>query len=140
MMSSVSPVAAGRSPPSTWLRKVTSATVEHRAGGGPAGAYGTLHVAGDPLVGAADVERRLVRAVQRADRGHVAGGPLGDVALRPRVAPPHPPPERARPAGLGAVEARDLPQDLVLAEVGRDAGEHAEALGWDEGGQDRMGL
>ena len=41
-----------------------------------AGSDRALHVAGDPLVGAADVERRLVGAVQRPDRLHVARPPV----------------------------------------------------------------
>ena len=61
-------------------------------GGAPAGPDGALHVAGDPLVGAADVERRLVGAVQRADRLDVARPPVGDVALGPRVGAPQPGP------------------------------------------------
>ena len=44
---------------------------EQRGSRGATRAHGALHVAGDPLVGAAEPDRRRVRAVPRADR---AGG------------------------------------------------------------------
>ena len=57
-------------------------------GGAAARPDRALHVAADPLIRAADVERRLVGAVQRADRHHVARAPAGDVALGPGVDSP----------------------------------------------------
>ena len=70
---------------------------EHRPGGGAAGSDRALHVAGRPLVGPGHVERRLVRGVQRADGGQVAGRPVRDVAERVRVHAPVPP-AASRPA------------------------------------------
>ena len=83
------------------------------SGGPAAGADGALHVAGDPLVGAADVERRLVGAVQGPDRLHVARPPVGDVALRPRVGAPQPGPGLQRRGRLRPVELGDLGERLA---------------------------
>ena len=90
---STSPLLAGGEPPLTileappidpplrlqlvWLLESEQLPVralpagEQRGGRGATGPHGALHVAGDPLVGAAEPDRRRVRAVPRADR---AGG------------------------------------------------------------------
>ncbi len=54
------------------------------------GANRAFHVAGDPLVGAADVERRSVRPVERADAHDVPRPPMGGVAARVRIRRPEP--------------------------------------------------
>ena len=69
-------------------RRHRAALAEERGRRGAPRAHRALHVAADPVVRARDVERRLVRPVQRADRGQVARRPLGDVALRERVDAP----------------------------------------------------
>ena len=53
-------------------------------------AHRALHVARHPLVRAAHVEGRLVRAVQRPHRHHLARAPGGHVALGVGVEPPDP--------------------------------------------------
>src|ERR671911_1873763 len=65
-----------------------SANLEGRRGGGAPGPDRPLHVSADPLVRAAHVEGRLVRAVQGTHRHHVPRAPGGDVALRPGVHAP----------------------------------------------------
>ena len=106
---------SGRSPSSISL--LASCPGQSRRGGAASGADGALHVAGDPLVGAADVERRLVGAVQRPDRLDVARLPVGDVALRPRVGAPQPGPGLQRGGRLGPEELGDLRQRLAGAGV-----------------------
>ena len=68
---------------------VHASLLERGGRGGAARAHRALHVPGDPLIRAADVERRLVRAVQRADAQHVARPPVRRVAARERIDRPH---------------------------------------------------
>ena len=63
---------------------------QRRCGCRAPGAHGTLHVAGDPLVRAADVERRIVRSVERPDAQHVPRPPVRRVAARERIERPEP--------------------------------------------------
>src|SRR5215210_5336011 len=87
---------------------------ESGRGGAATGPYGALHVAADPLVRSAHVERRLVRPVEGTDGHHVARAPAGDVAERPGVDAPAPEEDGLRVARLVA-EGRDhLPGQLVL--------------------------
>ncbi|MBO2454130.1 hypothetical protein J4573_44070 [Actinomadura barringtoniae] len=111
----VSPERAGSSrPPMTLTR---SAMLHYLGGGAASGADGALHVAGDPLVGAADVERRLVRAVGGADGHEVAGRPLGDVAARVGVGAPQPQPHAERLERLVAVHAKASMAKLSSSEA-----------------------
>ena len=83
------------------------AGAECRACGGAASPDRALHVAGDPVVGAGDVERRLVGAVERPDSGQVARRPARDVALRERIDAPRALEHRHREPGRLAVQRHE---------------------------------
>ena len=104
-------------------------------GRGPPGADRAFHVAGDPLVGAAHVERRLVRAVQRPDRLDVAGPPVRHVALGPRVGAPEPGPGGERAGRARSVQRGDVRQRLAGAGLRLGRGERRVALGRHQRGQ-----
>src|SRR4051812_24375340 len=71
-----------------WCMYLSYVSTERCRGGAAPCPHRALHVARDPLIRPADVEGRLVRPVERADRHHVARAPARDVAERERVHPP----------------------------------------------------
>ena len=79
-----------------------------------------LHVARHPLVGAADVERRVVRAVQRADAQNVAGPPLRHVAARVGIDRPEPDVDRLGSRAAGPyIRSELVAHSLVAVGLGR---------------------
>ncbi len=78
--------------------------------------------------------------MQRADGHHLAGRPLGDVALGPGVGAPQPQVAGARPQGLVAEHGGDLGEQFGGAQVGWGAEQDAVALGRDQCRQDAFVL
>ncbi len=103
-------------------------------------AHRALHVAAHPVIGARDVERRLVGPVQRADGGQVARRPLRDVALRERVDAPVALEVRVGLRRRRPVEVGEHGEHLGAAHRRRGAQEDPEPLGADQHGEGVVAL